>query len=299
MPVKSRKGHTRIDHNLMQSITSFDLTGAEIKALLTIMRFTLGFQQRDQAEIKYRTFKEWTNLSTTGLRKAIRGLENKGVIQVVEKGSTNHSGAKYHLVLDNINWHTGTPQNTSTGTPQDYSTPETLVHHRAPTGTPQNTRTGTLATNKTRRINKVNKYLNKERDARTLVYGQFKNVFLTQEEYDKLVQEKGASKTNDQIENLSLKIESNGYQYDNHYAVLLNWFRADEKQQQASGTSYSGQRKYVPTPGNEPAGAFNNIEFISDEPDEGGQQHAGFKNYTPTPGNQPTGALDGIETIKG
>ncbi len=292
MPVKNGKGHTRIDHTLMQSITSSDLTGAEIKVLLTIMRFTLGFQQRDQAEIQYRIFKEWTNLSTTGLRKAIRGLENKDKIEIVEKGSANHSGAKYRLIFNNDNRLTDTPQN--------YSTPETLVHQRAPTGTPGNTRTGTLATNKTRRINKVNKYLNKERDAYTQVYGHFKNVFLTQEEYSKLEQNYGTSKTNDQIENLSLKIESNGYRYKNHYAALLTWFRADEKKQQAPRTSYRGSTKPTPIPGNEPAGAFDNVEIISDYPNERGQQHAGFKNYTPTsvPGNEPAGAFKNITTIK-
>lgn len=62
------------------------------------------------------------------------------------------------------------------------------------------------------------------KEARKKVYGEFKNVFLTDEEYKKLKDKFGASLP-DRIEGLSSAIESKGYQYRSHYATLLNWAR--------------------------------------------------------------------------
>ena len=51
------------------------------------------------------------------------------------------------------------------------------------------------------------------------VYGEFKNVKLTDDEYKKL-EEKGLLK---EIENLDSYIESKGAKYKNHYATILVW----------------------------------------------------------------------------
>ena len=51
------------------------------------------------------------------------------------------------------------------------------------------------------------------------VYGEFKNVKLTDDEYKKL-EEKGLLK---EIENLDSYIESKGVKYKNHYATILVW----------------------------------------------------------------------------
>ena len=58
-------------------------------------------------------------------------------------------------------------------------------------------------------------------------YGEFENVLLTDEEYEKL-------KNNnllDFIERLSSYIESKGKKYKSHYATILNWSRKEIKQQ--------------------------------------------------------------------
>lgn len=51
------------------------------------------------------------------------------------------------------------------------------------------------------------------------VYGEFKNVKLTDDEYNKL-EKKGLLK---EIENLDSYIESKGVKYKNHYATILVW----------------------------------------------------------------------------
>lgn len=60
------------------------------------------------------------------------------------------------------------------------------------------------------------------------VYGEFHNILLTDEEYDKL-KIKFGDVTKTKIEALSLGIESKGYKYKSHYATLLHWDLKDAK----------------------------------------------------------------------
>ena len=58
-------------------------------------------------------------------------------------------------------------------------------------------------------------------------YGEFKNVLLTDEEYQKL-----KDRFNDyeeKIENLSYYLKSKGDKYKSHYGTILNWARKEEK----------------------------------------------------------------------
>jgi len=58
-------------------------------------------------------------------------------------------------------------------------------------------------------------------------HGEFKNVLLTDEEFEKLTDKLGAG-TNEQIEKLSAYVKSTGKRYKSHYATLLNWTRRDD-----------------------------------------------------------------------
>lgn len=60
-------------------------------------------------------------------------------------------------------------------------------------------------------------------------YGEFKNVMLSDEEFQKLVEKFGAEGAANRIENLSSALESKGYRYKNHYATILTWERMDDK----------------------------------------------------------------------
>ena len=58
----------------------------------------------------------------------------------------------------------------------------------------------------------------------TDIYGEFKNVKLTKEEYKKLEEKKLLP----YIEQLSSYIASSGKKYKSHYATILNWSRKDK-----------------------------------------------------------------------
>lgn len=62
------------------------------------------------------------------------------------------------------------------------------------------------------------------------IYGEFKNVKLTDEEYQKLKTKFGEDGTKQRIENLSEYIASKGKKYSNHYATILTWERKNIKE---------------------------------------------------------------------
>lgn len=57
-------------------------------------------------------------------------------------------------------------------------------------------------------------------------YGEFKNVLLTEEEYEKIKDKK----MEQYIDKLSIYIESKGNKYKSHYATILNWSRKEKEQ---------------------------------------------------------------------
>lgn len=63
-----------------------------------------------------------------------------------------------------------------------------------------------------------------------LHFGEFKNVLLKLEEYEKLVNSFGEKDALKLIENLSGYMESAGKKYKSHYATILNWRRRDLKE---------------------------------------------------------------------
>lgn len=60
-------------------------------------------------------------------------------------------------------------------------------------------------------------------------HGEFDNVKLTGEEYNKLVDSMGDIGAAEYIERLSAYIAQSGKTYKNHYATMLNWWRKDGK----------------------------------------------------------------------
>lgn len=59
-------------------------------------------------------------------------------------------------------------------------------------------------------------------------YGEFSNVLLFDDEFEKLQERLGREKTLSYIERLSGYIASSGKKYKSHYATLLNWTQRDQ-----------------------------------------------------------------------
>lgn len=105
---------------------------------------------------------------------------------------------------------------------------------------------------------KRNERKEKEIKENKSLYGEFKNVALTQNEYKKLTERFGEIGAADKIEELSQALQSRrGYpqKYKDHYATILAWNRRDEKggSNGFTGTSGShetagGQKSQAPPP---------------------------------------------------
>lgn len=67
-------------------------------------------------------------------------------------------------------------------------------------------------------------------------YGEFKNVFLSDEELSKL-KERFPDDWQKWIEILSQGIEQHGYKYKNHYLAILKWEEKERKEQEQNGKS--------------------------------------------------------------
>ena len=67
-------------------------------------------------------------------------------------------------------------------------------------------------------------------------YGEYKNVFLTDEEYQKLHEE--FIDADARIEELSGAISQYGYKYESHYATIRNWARRKKKEQEQQPKSF-------------------------------------------------------------
>ena len=61
-----------------------------------------------------------------------------------------------------------------------------------------------------------------------ILYGEYKNIRLTDEEYQKL-QEKMQGHIDTMIEKLSRYIKSSGKDYKDHYVTILNWYEQDKE----------------------------------------------------------------------
>lgn len=60
-------------------------------------------------------------------------------------------------------------------------------------------------------------------------YGSFKNILLSDEEFDKLSKNPDIRDVGDWIEKASGYIEAKGDKYKSHYAMILNWVRMDKE----------------------------------------------------------------------
>ena len=81
-----------------------------------------------------------------------------------------------------------------------------------------------ISTNK----DNVEKRKTAKKDLPKKTYGEFNNVKLTDEDYEKLKEK--FPDYEDKIEALSIGIDSKGYKYKNHYSTILNWDRRDKKE---------------------------------------------------------------------
>jgi hypothetical protein len=77
-------------------------------------------------------------------------------------------------------------------------------------------------------------------------YGEFNNVLLTDDQYEKLVTKFGKVPADEKIAIASEKFKAHGYHYKDHYAVILGWARTDKAQGKTNvGNPAVSGKKYI------------------------------------------------------
>lgn len=85
----------------------------------------------------------------------------------------------------------------------------------------------TLTTQKEKE--KEEKEKEKKKEKEYSAHGEFQNVLLCREEYEKLLSRFEQTQVHNTIEALSSYMRANGKRYRDHYATLLNWLKRDAK----------------------------------------------------------------------
>lgn len=211
-------GHTRIANEILEHLMKIHLSPNQWQVLLCIIRKTYGFHKKVDYIANFQIGE------ATGLCKAVvsRILHNLEDMQLITRKRKYIGFQK-----DWEKWQELAVSSTlgiklaEQSTPKVSNTANQSKQFSQPKLAEQSTKVSSPAV--TQKIkDTIQKILYKRK------YGEFNNVLLTDEEYQKLKDKFGAG-LSDRIENLSIGIESKGYKYKNHYATILAWDKRDRK----------------------------------------------------------------------
>lgn len=160
-------------------------------------------------------------VSTTSIKKWLKSLEDGGYIkrEVRYKEGSKEIDTRWITIVT-------------------YGREEKLPTPRQEKG-PDNNTSFNNTTNNTKDIlpeasDKTPKQKNKKEKAVKETYGEFENVLLTKEEYQKLL-DRFPSDLKPRIEKLSGYVASTGKAYKSHYATIIMWAKKDEPKQRSRG----------------------------------------------------------------
>lgn len=220
---QAENGHIDIANEIAEALCHINLSPYEGRILWALFRKTYGWHKKTD-HISYTQWEKLTGIARRHIGRTIKRLITRNII--TSRGNGYH--IEYGFQKNYELWDKETSG-------QAHSLPVGVTHKPLPVegeplpagGKPlpvevmQSLPVGvtTKETKETRQ---------KKLDKRN--YGEFNNVLLSENEYQKLIEKFGADKTSIMIEKLSEGIASKGYKYRSHYATILTWERNDNKQ---------------------------------------------------------------------
>ena len=181
--------------------------------------------ERDGYRWVWNSYREWSEqftwLTSRAIRHHIRELEKLGLLVSGEYNRDTRDKTKWYRI--------------------DYAAVDELVtkasHGVSKSGTPP-VAEGTMHV--TPEVLPLPETTPKTTTRDTHTYGEFQNVLLTDDEYERLEKKYGASLL-DQIEELSIGLASKDYKYKNHCAAIHAWARRDNGQRPNTSQRYTGR----------------------------------------------------------
>ena len=98
--------YRRISTDLWLALIEAPLTRADLKVLLVVIHFTLGYDQRKEADISLNTFQKMAALSRPAVKQALKQLHDRNIVHKISE-HTNRNSACYELNTDFWSWHRG------------------------------------------------------------------------------------------------------------------------------------------------------------------------------------------------
>jgi hypothetical protein len=222
--------HLRVAHKINEAVMMRDFSKRQRKILDLILRLSWGCGHKEAYIPLQRDFVV-VGVLEVDIKRELDWLEESQVI--------HRQGPLYWFNKDYEQWQVSRvkpylPKKLSELLSKNLngSRPElsellskNLVKHEV--NTSQNTKSATSKLASPKEI--LKKDINKEKDIKEK-FGQFLNVLLSKEEYEKLVNKFGEVEAKERIEGLSEYLKSKNKRYSNHYATILSWARRDEKE---------------------------------------------------------------------
>ena len=215
-------GHTQIANEILEHLMRIHLSANQWRVLMCIIRKTYGFHKKVDYIANFQI------VEATGLCKAVvsRTLKGLSYLNVITR-----KGKYIGFQKDWEAWKELAISSTLDVKLAGQSTNEKL--------TISSTELAISSTELTESSTKVSSPAVAQKKKETIQkklfkrkYGEFDNVLLADEEYQKLKDKFGMGGTNEWIEALSRGIESKGYKFHSHYATILNWEHREQKKEQ-------------------------------------------------------------------
>lgn len=100
---KDMEGYTKINNELLEAITRWNLTSAEIRILLCLIRRLDGFHKEND-EVSISQFMRHTGLSNRGVLNTLKRLQLMNICSLVKKGKSKKSSNEWAIEHNPGRW---------------------------------------------------------------------------------------------------------------------------------------------------------------------------------------------------
>lgn len=221
-------GHTQIANEILDHLAKLYLSPNQWQVVIFIIRKTYGFKKKVDY-IANSQIVEGTGLCKAVVSRVLKVLQEENIITRQKKDiGFQKDWEKWQKLavrstLDAELAEQSTNKVSSTANQSKQNSQPKLAEQSTKVSSPRITQ---------KKKETLQKKLYKRK------YGEFTNVLLTDEEYQRLVEKFGEAGAKSKMENLSLYLASKGDKYKNHYATILSWENRDRKGGQ--GGAYRG-----------------------------------------------------------
>jgi len=216
-------GYTQIANEILDKLAKLHLSPNQWQIVIFIIRKTYGYKKKVDY-IANSQIVQGTDLCKAVVSRALRSLNDMNLL--------SRNGKLIGFQKDWEHWSKLAESSTLS---LKLAIPSTKVSNSAEQLAIPSTKVSSCAVTQKKKDNITKNTIQKKQ------YGEFINVFLTDQEHRKLLARFGQDKAQGLIEMLSAGIESKSYKYESHYAAILSWERREER----PGRDGSDPNRYI------------------------------------------------------